>query len=409
MFKSLQRVVYQVTDINKAKQWYRDILGKDPVFDAPFAVVFSIGEFELVRAPHAGAKVGSDGDVIAYWGVDDVDFAYNRLKQLGATHHSEINTVNGTRVATVADPFGNILGIRGTEADKSRASVEHRPSESAQTVACLRALAALDDRESIRCKDHLAEKFITEERRNALKNPAICEWMMKYPPGVYEYTIARTAFFDGVIEDALKEGVPQIVFLGAGYDSRPYRFRHLIQDTKIFEMDALPTQQRKREILQKAAISVPRQLTFVPINFHAQDLKEVLSKAGYDKDKRTLFIWEGVTFYLAPKAVDDTLRYIKNNSRGGSTVCFDCSTSSQDGLKRYGVKELKEAMRVSFPGEATLFAFEEGKIKSFLSERGFAVIECLNTEDMEKKFLTLADGSSAGRVTAMFNFVHAMV
>ena len=161
MLKGLKRVVYQVPDITRGKQWYREIIGKDPVFDAPFAAVFMIDGFELVLSPNVSAKAGNDGNVIAYWGVDDVEFAYNRLKGLGATHHSEINTVNGTRVASVFDPFGNILGIRGTEADRSKASIEHRPSDSAQMVACIRALAALVEREGIRCTAYLAEKFIT--------------------------------------------------------------------------------------------------------------------------------------------------------------------------------------------------------------------------------------------------------
>ncbi len=409
MLKGLKRVVYQVPDITKGKQWYREIIGKDPVFDAPFGVVFAIEGFELVLAPHVSAKAGGDGNVIAYWGVDDVELAFNRLKELGASHHAEINTVNGTRVASVVDPFGNILGIKGTEADMSTASIEHRPSVSAQMVAGVRALAALDEREGIRGKDHLAEKFITTEFRTALQSPAFKGWLMQNPPGMYQYTIARTAFFDRVVEDALQEGIPQLVFLGAGYDSRPYRFRHLLRDTRIFELDAPPTQQRKREIIQKAGIPVPPQVTFVPMNFHTEDLKEVLAKAGYKEDKKTMFIWEGVTFYLTPGAVDSTLRFIKDNARPGSAVCFDCATASQDGLTGYGVKELREAMRVSFPGEAVLFAIGDGQIASFLSERGFAVIEHLTVHDMERKYLTLPDGASAGRVTEMFNFVRAEV
>jgi methyltransferase (TIGR00027 family) len=393
--------------MEKGKQWYRSILEKDPVFDAPFAVVFAIGESELVLAPQDGPAPSKESGPIAYWAVDDVDSVYKHLIQLGATRHSEINSVVGTRIASVTDPFGNVLGIRGNEADKQKASVEHRPSESAQAVAFMRALAALDGRESIRGGDYLAEKFLTEERRNALKNPAVREWMMKTPPGLYEYTIARTAFFDRVVEQALGDNLPQIVFLGAGYDSRPYRFRDRIKDTRIFEMDAPPTQQRKKELLQKANISVPGRLTYISVNFKTDDLSDLLNESGFDRNKETLFIWEGVTFYLMPEVVDATLQFIKSSSKPGSSVCFDCSALSPKDLDGYGVKELQESMKASFPGEATFFAIEKGKIASFLSERGFAVIEHLTPEDMEKRYLTLRDGSSAGKVTAMFNFVHA--
>ncbi len=275
-------------------------------------------------------------------------------------------------------------------------------------VACIRAVAALDEREGIRCKDYLAEKFITTEMRNAFRNPAIKGWLMQNPPGLYQYTIARTAFFDHVVEEALKEGIPQLVFLGAGYDSRPYRFRHLLRDTRIFELDALPTQERKRAILQNASISVPHHVAFVPINFTTEDIKAVLTRAGYGPDKKTLFIWEGVTFYLTPETVDSTLRFIREYSPAGSRVCFDCATDSHDGIG-YGVKEMREAMRKSFPGETAQFAIEDGRIVSFLSERGFAVKEHLTVQDMERKYLTLPDGTSAGRVTELFNFVQAEV
>ena len=63
----------------------------------------------------------------------------------------------------------------------------------------------------------------------------------KIAPGAYEFMIARTAFFDRIVEQALKVNIGQLVLLGAGYDSRPYRFGKFIQDTKIFELDAKPT------------------------------------------------------------------------------------------------------------------------------------------------------------------------
>lgn len=45
-------------------------------------------------------------------------------------------------------------------------------------------------------------------------------------------------------------------------------------------------------------ISLPEQVTFLPIDFTKDDLAEVLGQAGYLTDRRTLFIWEGVTYYL---------------------------------------------------------------------------------------------------------------
>ena len=75
----------------------------------------------------------------------------------------------------------------------------------------------------------------------------------KIAPGAYEFMIERTAFFDQIVRDALVRNLPQIVFLGAGYDTRPYRFKDLVLDTRIFELDAPPTQFRKRKVLSITA------------------------------------------------------------------------------------------------------------------------------------------------------------
>ena len=65
------------------------------------------------------------------------------------------------------------------------------------------------------------------------------------------YFLARTAYFDHVFKSACEENIPQIVFLGAGYDTRACRYKDIIKSTRIFELDILPTQQHKKEILHK--------------------------------------------------------------------------------------------------------------------------------------------------------------
>ncbi len=411
MFKRLIRVAYRVSDIEKAKNWYRKILEAEPKFDSPFAVIFPVGDSELVLTPAAGPLSKSDETATIYWGVDDVDAAYKLLLQAGAASHTEIDTISGTRRASVVDPFGNILGIIGTTADKTKRSIEQQPSETAMIVTFYRALASLDEREEIRGGDYLAKKFLPEDRKKVIKDPATRSWLIKTGtiPGMYEYMIARTAYFDQVVERALRENIPQIVFLGAGYDSRSYRFREIIKQTRIFEVDAPTTQQRKKELLQKSGILKPEQLTFVSVNFDKDPLKEVLLRSGFDRNKKTLFIWEGVTFYLSPKAVNDTLNFVKSNSPVGSTLCFDYTFFSPHKLDGYGVHELRKTMKAHFPGEAMQFEIEEGKIGSFLSERGFTIIDHLTTEDMQAKYLSLRDGSSGGKVTEMFCFAQASV
>ncbi len=417
MFQCLKRVVYQVADIEKAKNWYREILEAEPTFDAPFIVFFQIGDSGLVLVPKANPEFKSDDMVVAYWGVNDVDYAYERLLQFGAAQYTGVRTgFGGIRLANVLDPFGNILGITDATSDSKKRSVEEKPSETAMGVAATRAFAAMDEREEIRGSDYLAEIFLTddsnaEDHKRSLKDPAVRQWVIKnyLTPGMYEYQIARTVYFDQIMEQALRENISQIVFLGAGYDSRPYRFKDLIKDTRIFELDIHTTQQRKRKLLRQANIPIPEQLVYVSINFKTDSLKEVLFKAGFDKNQKTLFVWEGVTYYLSSEVVDDTLSFIRLNSQNGSSVCFDYNALSPEMPEAYGVKELNKFMKSEMPAESYQSGIEEGRIESFLSERGYKIISHLTAEDMERKYLTLRDGSTAGKVTALYCLVHASV
>lgn len=410
MFKSLKSVTYQVPDLEKATQWYGKILNRQPVLDSPLAVMFEVGDCGLNLKPEANLLQKYDERVVVYWEVDDIDAAYRQLLEFGATPHGEIIHLLNSRIAKVLDPFGNIIGITCKISSKKK-TLADQPSDTAMTAAFCRALASKDESEQIRGPDHLAEIFLTEDGRKPLHDAAARAWVMQkfISPGTYEFFLARTAYLDGIVQETLRENIPQIVFLGAGYDTRAYRFSALIKSTKIFELDIASTQQRKRLLLQQARVPTPAQLTFVPINFEKDTLAEVLCQAGFERNKQTLFIWEGVTYYLSARAVDETLAFVRSHAPAGSTICFDYMLEAPDLSSRYGVKAAQAAMRTMYAAESAQFAIAEGTIESYMSARGFRLIEHLTPEDMERKYLTLRSGLLAGKVLALFCFARAIV
>jgi predicted enzyme related to lactoylglutathione lyase len=105
----LRTVVYRVTDLEKAKEWYSRAFDVLPYFDEPFYVGYNVGGYELGLQPDESIK--GDG-VVAYWGVADIEKTYNHLLSLGATAHEAPNNVGGElMVASVIDLWGNIIGI----------------------------------------------------------------------------------------------------------------------------------------------------------------------------------------------------------------------------------------------------------------------------------------------------------
>jgi predicted enzyme related to lactoylglutathione lyase len=112
MLQGLRTVIYHVDDAEKAKAWYAKVLGIEPYFAEPFYVGFKVGGFELGLDPDPSAGKPGPGGTVAYWGVENAESAWKRLIELGATGHSDVRDVGGgIRVATVRDPFGNVLGI----------------------------------------------------------------------------------------------------------------------------------------------------------------------------------------------------------------------------------------------------------------------------------------------------------
>jgi len=290
-----------------------------------------------------------------------------------------------------------------------KSPLEKQASGTAMATAFMRALAASDPRKEIRGKDYLAEIFLKEEQKRPLKDPAIRAWVMKnrIAPGAYEFMIARTAFFDGIVEQALKENIEQVVVLGAGYDSRPYRFAGFIRDTKIFELDAKPTQDRKRECLQQAEISISEKISFVPINFVTDNLRERLMETDYSPERKALFIWEGVTYYLSSEVVDNMLTFVRSNSPSGSSISFDYASLSGEALNEDGAKELRKHMQARYSNEPTKFGIQAGKIEAFLAERGFEVVEHLTAAEMNEKYLSILGHSDLGKVPSLFCLVYA--
>jgi predicted enzyme related to lactoylglutathione lyase len=111
MFQGLRTVIYNPGDMDKAKAWYKELLGFDPYFDQPFYVGFNVGGYELGLSIGAG-KPAQDAGVTAYWGVADIQAAHKRLLDMGAKPGGAIEDVgDGIMVATVIDPFGNMVGI----------------------------------------------------------------------------------------------------------------------------------------------------------------------------------------------------------------------------------------------------------------------------------------------------------
>ncbi|XP_059637947.1 uncharacterized protein LOC132279904 [Cornus florida] len=133
----------------------------------------------------------------------------------------------------------------------------------------------------------------------------------------------RTLWFDSKLEAAINSfggGASQVVLLGAGMDARAYRLSCL-KESHIFEVDFPEVLQMKTTILQAASESTnqhqrqgmtAKSLSRVAADIRSNDWLEKLQISGFDPEKNTVWVLEGILYYLSQSHAMEVLNIIAN-------------------------------------------------------------------------------------------------
>lgn len=287
----------------------------------------------------------------------------------------------------------------------------NQSSITAENNALLRAHESMrPERERI-CYDPYAFYFMPDHIYSSADridqiNTAVSDWETHFP-GVCNSILARTRFIDDRLEAAIAGGIQQLVILGAGYDTRAFRFSALNKSVAVFELDHPTTQKRKLEKIQQHMDADTSAIRYIPIDFSKEAIPAKLSASDFNNQLRTLIIWEGVTYYISASAVDRTLDFANRHNAPQSSIIFDYFPSTvADGTTH--LKEAK-ALRDGLKriGEEVLFGIQPDRIVAFMNERGFTVVKNLTSAAYKKAYF---NGPNQHRtVSAMFIFVQAMV
>ena len=127
----------------------------------------------------------------------------------------------------------------------------------------------------------------------------------------------RSDFFDRSINEALtrtENPIEQLVILGAGWDTRCYDLPKELS-LNCFEVDMAPTLNAKKQAVEKAEIPHDH-VTFVETDFNQETWMDTLLTSGFDPNKTTYILWEGVTMYLTDEAVNSTLALFSTLPQG---------------------------------------------------------------------------------------------
>jgi methyltransferase (TIGR00027 family) len=262
------------------------------------------------------------------------------------------------------------------------------PSKTAVYVTAARAIGSKDPDPQLRNPDDLAIKFLGPRERAVLPDlawdaldldfdSAMNQLGVQLPVAVLTY---RTKAFDAALLDALQNGATQVVVLGAGFDSRAYRFQSQLRNVRFMEVDYGPTQAYKKQRLGAIVEAIPPNVSFVPMDFTKDNLLDQLRKAGYSEQQKTFFLWEGVTYYLPESAVKDTLHFVRDHSASGSRIAFDYFGASKPSVNN------PRSLYARW-GEPVIFGFPNDSAREYVQQEGLGVLS--DTQGLE--YLCIAD------------------
>ncbi|HTU62604.1 MAG TPA: SAM-dependent methyltransferase [Polyangiales bacterium] len=264
-----------------------------------------------------------------------------------------------------------------------------RPSLTASYVALARAIATHDSELAAVCQDPWAERLLP----SLLGGPLARAARSRLAPqlfalsragllGMADHMAVRTRLIDEAVAEGVAEGARQLVLLGAGLDSRAHRLPALAEST-VFEVDFPSTQAFKRE-RARALPRCARVLRYVPCDFEREPLRQTLLAQGFEPQRASVWVWEGVTMYLSEAAIASSLDAIAELSAPHSRLALTYLEPFAAEVHRALIALAMSALAaVSEPVHSM---FDPVKMAQLLTEHGFETLSDARPRDIAARY-----------------------
>jgi methyltransferase (TIGR00027 family) len=186
-----------------------------------------------------------------------------------------------------------------------------------------------------------------------------------------EVVVPRTVAIDDAVREA---GNTQVVILGAGLDSRPWRLEQL-RGTAVFALDH-PASQADAQDRSAALTPVTDRLTFVPADLARDRVDQALAETDHDPQVATTWVWEGVVPYLTRYDVNTTVAGLAARSAPGSVLVVNYQSPSWIaalGRRLAGLAARVSRQRDPLAGEPWRSSWTPESMGRLLAGHGFVV------------------------------------
>jgi len=205
-------------------------------------------------------------------------------------------------------------------------------------------------------------------------------------PGALSSGIARTKYIDDLLQQTIRNGVKQVIILGAGFDTRTLRLNFL-HSIPAIEIDHPDTAKLKIEKLKEALGQLPQNVSYFQIDFNKQSLEDLANEHNLNFNIPTTIIWEGVTNYLTQQAADKTLEFVEKFTTGSYIIFTYVNKLVLDNPRSFiGTEEVFK--NLSKNEECWTLGFKPEELSGYLVRFHLILLEDLGAAEYRDRYMS---------------------
>lgn len=198
--------------------------------------------------------------------------------------------------------------------------------------------------------------------------------------------VARAAFAERALQNAVRLGATQYVLFGAGYDSFAWRRPTWAQKLSVFLIDRPEMIADLLQRAERAGLDIPPCTYFIAADLSQADWFHSLdNQPCFSHTQITVCSMMGLSYYLTKDAFFALIDGINNCVPAGSTLLFDYPDEQYHSTPSRGQSHSQLA---SGAGEAMLSGYEPLALELSLSDAGILVYEHLAPSDITDQYFS---------------------
>ena len=230
-----------------------------------------------------------------------------------------------------------------------------------------------------------ADRFWIQLTKISVFRNLIVDLTEKLLPGGWSCFLVRKRYIDEHLLEAVgNREVEAVVNLGAGFDTRLYRFEAL-RNIPCWEVDQPINIAAKERVLKSALKTVPENVTLTGINFVEQEIGELLKQSGYQAGAKTFFVWEAVSQYLNDAAVKKVFDFFAKAPAGSQLVFTYIPRDFIDGTNLYNQEKFYK--RVVLKDKIWQFGCDPTTLGELLGRIGWKLVKDLGYTELNDRYV----------------------